>query len=326
MRIVSIISFSATLLACEASTGVSQRSKTEYGSSPGQLNQEPAPASPQPDAETQLPWIGIVPEKAVVTTQRTLHNMTFIDSDMSMGSELNYGLMQLTQEAAKVDKKQTQTGFEVVSADQAFVVVDNSFNLFRDGERTTVINKPLTNTSLKTEIIQVLTTEMQKDPDYAKKIVPSLIILTDGDIPAVDQQELSTFLSQNFPDGQAYVHLIASPDAAPPTDSWCQPEARPENLISLRQQFPNSLRLSICDADWYGHFRSVGKRVIYDHGVARMILPAASIVPGAVPHVRFNFQAFPSDLMQYDPELRQIQIRLVDMPSNIQTIEIGFKP
>jgi hypothetical protein len=272
-----------------------------------------------------MPWTGIVPEKAVLTTQRTIHNITFIDSDASMAMELSFGLLQLTQEAAKVERKQTQTGFDVVSADHAFVVVDNTSQLFRDGERTTVVNKALGNATLKTEIIQLLNEQLQKDPDYAKKTIPSLIILTDGDISSSDQQELAAFLSQNFPDGQAYVHLIASPDAEPISD-WCQPEARPEQFLTLRQQFPNSLRLSICDENWYGHFRSIGKRVIYDHAVARITLPAESVVPGAKPFLRFNLQAFPADLMQYDADSRQIQIRLVDMPSHIQTIEIGFKP
>jgi len=107
---------------------------------------------------------------------------------------------------------------------------------------------------------------------------------------------------------------------------WCQPEAQPSQWLLLRQQFPRSLRLSICDADWYGHFRSIGKRVIYDQAVALITLPIAAVVSDAKLFIRFNQRAFPTDLFQYNSESRQIEIRLVDMPSDIQTIDIGFSP
>jgi len=324
MRLLITSSLWASLLACESSTGVSQRSVAEY-SSASKTSQDSKPSTNIPEADGQSPWIGIVPEKAILTTQKIINNMTFIDSDTSMATELPIGLINIAEQSSKLEKNHTQTGFEVVSADHAFLVVDNSSQLFTDGERTTIVNKVLTNSTLKVEIIQLLTEQFQKDPDYAKKYLPSITILTDGDIPANDQQELLAFLKQRFPDGQVYFHLIASPDVVPASD-WCQPEAQPSQWLLIGQQFPHSLRLSLCDADWYGHFRSIGKRVIYDQAVARITLPSASVVANGKPYIRFNQRAFPTDLYQYSSESRQIEIRLVDMPTNIQTIDIGFQP
>lgn len=323
MRKFFTIGILLPLLACESSTGSSKRSSAD--SSPYQNQNIDRELPPRPGAtELELPWIGIVPDKAILTTQRTIHNITFIDSDLSMSTELPFGLVSLAQEAAKVKKTQTQTGFEVVSADHAFVVVDNSSRLFTDGERTTIINKVLTNSTLKSEIMQIVNEQLLKDPDYPKKTVPSITIMTDGDIPVGDQEELSAFLQQHFPDGQFYLHLIASPEITPVSD-WCLPEAKPEQWDRLRQQFPKSLRLSICDPDWYGSFRKIGKRVIYDQAVARITLPSDAIVEGGKLFLRFNQQTFPTDMFQYDATKRQIELRMVDMPSNIQTIDIGFQ-
>jgi hypothetical protein len=324
MQVFLTISFVMSLLACESATGISQRSMTESGNA-SRISQDSLPPEPKADAELQLPWLGIVPEKAILTTQRTIHNITLIDSDMSMATELPFGLLRLTEASAKVGKRQTQTGFEVVSEDHAYLMVDNSSQLFSDGERTTIINKVLTNGMLKAELIQLLDQLVQDDPDYAATHIPSITILTDGDIPPADQQELASYFSQHFPDGQIYLHLIASPDVAVASD-WCQPEARPEQWLLLREQVPKGLRLSLCDADWYGHFRSIGKLVIYDHAVVRMTLPSDSVAPGLKPYIKFNQRTFPADLMQYDSGSRQLQIRLVDMPANIQTIDIGFQP
>jgi hypothetical protein len=323
MRRFFTISILLPLLACESSTGSSKRSAAD--SAPYHTQNIDREAPPRPDAtEVVLPWIGIVPEKAILTTRRTIHNITFIDSDLSMSTELPFGLMSLAQEAAKVKKTQTQTGFEVVSGDHAFVVVDNSSQLFADGERTTIINKVLSNSTLKTEIMQLLNEQLQKDPDYPKKTVPSITIMTDGDIPAQDREELQAFLQEHFPDGQLYLHLIASPETAPVSD-WCLPEAKPTQWDLLRQQFPKSLRLSLCDPDWYGSFRKIGKRVIYDQAVARITLPGDAIVEGGKLFLRFNQQTFPADMFQYDATKRQIELRMVDMPSNIQTVDIGFQ-
>lgn len=323
MRKFFTISILLPLLACESSTGSSKRSSTDSARYQTQNVDRESP--PRPGAsEVVLPWIGIVPEKAILTTQRTIHNITFIDSDVSMDTELPFGLLSLSQEAAKVKKTQTQTGFELVSADHAFLVVDNSSQLFADGERTTIINKVLTNSTLKSEIIQLLNEQLQKDPDYPQKTVPSITIMTDGDIPAQDQEELNAFLQEHFPDGQLYLHLISSPDITPVSD-WCLPEAKPEQWNRLRENFPKGLRLSLCDPDWYGSFRKIGKRVIYDQAVARITLPSEAIVEGSKPFLRFNQQTFPADLFQYDATKRQIELRMVDMPSNIQTIDIGFQ-
>jgi hypothetical protein len=323
MRIFFTIGILLPLLACESSTGTSKRSSADSAQYHHQNSDRDLPPRPGAD-EVELPWIGIVPDKAILTTQRTIHNITLIDSDLSMSTELPFGLLSLAQEAAKVKKTQTQTGFEVVSADHAFVVVDNSSQLFANGERTTIINKVLTNSTLKAEIMLLLNEQLQKDPDYPKKTVPSITVMTDGDIPVQDQEELSAFLQEHFPDGQFYLHLIASPDTVPVSD-WCLPEAKPEQWDRLRAQFPKSLRLSICDPDWYGNFRKIGKRVIYDQAVVRITLPSEAIVEGGKPFLRFNQQTFPADLFQYDATKRQIELRMVDMPSNIQTIDIGFQ-
>lgn len=323
MRVFFTIGILLPLLACESSTGSSKRSSANSAPYQNQNIERELPQRPD-TTEVVLPWIGIVPEKAILTTQRTIHNITLIDSDLSMSTELPYGLLSLSQEAAKVKKTQTQTGFEVVSADHAFVVVDNSSQLFADGERTTIINKVLTNGTLKSEIMQLVNEQLQKDPDYPKKTVPSITIMTDGDIPVGDQEELSAFLQEHFPDGQLYLHLIASPEVAPASD-WCLPEAKPEQWDRLREKFPKSLRLSICDPDWYGNFRKIGKRVIYDQAVVRITLPSEAIVQDGTPFLRFNQQTFPADMFRYDATKRQIELRMVDMPSNIQTIDIGFQ-
>jgi hypothetical protein len=312
------------LLACNPSTDVSDRhasSSIDTANLKGTGGRGTMPLS----MTAANPWVGIVPDKAIVTTQRVIHNMVFIDSDASMYTELAYGLFQFAQSLAKLERKQSHKGFEIVSEDRAFIIVDNTMGFFKNSNRITVVDKILTNADIKSEVIRLLSDQIMENPDYAQTIIPNIVILTDGDIPESDQQELSTFLRENFPDDQVYVHLITSPETPPQYSAWCLPEARPTQLTSFRQQYPNSLQLSICDTDWFAHFRNIGKRVIYDQAIARVTLPNEAYNEGGTPFVRVNGMTLPANLIQHDESRRELTMRVVDMPPNIQTFEIGMK-
>lgn len=312
------------LSSCQQSDTQSHRQQTGVVSYSNV--QKTSATIPQPAATNSGIWLGLVPTQASITTDYTVNNITLIDTDVSMLSELNWGLAQLTTANSQAKSQSRQSGFDITSQDHAYLLVDNSLQLFRDNARFTVVNKPISHTSMASELIDFLKQQELKNPHYGEETIASITLLTDSDISAADRQLLDDFLGKFFSKGHYYLHLIATPDTVDGLASWCQPDAQPLELVQLQQAAPGSLRLSICDPDWYGHFRSIGKRVIYDHAIVRIVLPTGDAGAGKIPFMRFDGQTFPQDRMVYDASQRLITMKLVDMPASYQNIEIGYAP
>lgn len=314
-----------SLASCTANSPSQRQNASSTQKSGSEVGQSANAESIPPQGGTV--WSGIIPEQAYLTTDFAVHNITVIDTDASMATELAYGLKELNVSFIQAPPSNNKTGFEVRSDDHSYMMIDNTGSLFRNDKRFTVVDQAISNTNLVQSVIGFLQAQEQKQPGYASTHVASITLVTDGDINAADRTSLESFLNNTFGKGHFYLHLIANSPASGTFPEWCQPEAPSTELLSMQAAAsPSSLHFSICNPDWYSHFRSIGKRIIYDHAVARIVLPAAASVPGKIPYIRFDGLTFPKDRLTYDPASRTLMFRLVDMPMNYHTIEIGFAP
>lgn len=270
-------------------------------------------------------WTGYRPIEKIVTTRKPIDTIVVIDSGDSTFTEISRGFQQMIERAARrAGENKPESDYEVRSKDHTYMILDDNFSLFQNGEQTTIVNTPVDSNNLLHVLQEFLSGVKIVDPAPRSAAVKNIVIITDQDISEAQVAAFQNYLIENREPSEIYLHTISA-RADSQASSWCQFVAIGTQVNLMKKQLQLSgLELDICHNNWYELFQRIGQKMAFDWSIAELKLPESLIINDQSVYLKVDGITLPRQLYWYHQENHAMRMKITDVPSSVSLIEVGY--
>ena len=275
------------------------------------------------DQETSSQWVGYQVVRKVLHSEESIETIVLIDSGSNMEAELSVGFSSMMRAFLEHDRSSIDSDYEIESNDRTILVLDNLGGLFSAGERTEILDYPVSTDSLISVSLDLLSGQIPNAPEIRPGAIINLIYVTDSDISSEDRDRMISYITDNDLNNRIHIHTIAFQESSQ-ANEWCQGGRVASMLNSLSSASLPGKALDICDSNWFSHFRQISKQTALNYGIASFYFSNVGWdALGDDLKLRIDQLSLPSDVFTIDKKSARIWMPLINAPRPFATVEIG---